>query len=118
MPTFSLIVPNYAVPQMGTEHVHHSAWEQGFGAVFVVIVAWLVSLRKTVESGKTSEVIDIKQTVGVEGMTCQGCVKRLHALDANELTLGTTVSLPPGQVSFQIVQRLHIETVVNSLGFR
>ena len=51
----------------------------GVGAVFVVIsVAWLVSLRKTVESGKTSEVIDIKQTVGVEGMTCQGCVKRLQ----------------------------------------
>ena len=45
------------------------------------------------------------------------CEATTACIDVNELTLGTTVSLPPGQVSFSnSVQRLHIETVVNSLG--
>ncbi|MGB0647469.1 MAG: permease [Bradymonadia bacterium] len=117
---FSLIVPSYAIPQIGAEHVHHTVWDLVFGAAFVLIsVAWLVSLLRSAKSEDTSDVSDMKQTVSVEGMTCQGCVKRLQrALDDNELTAGAIVSLPPGQVFFnRPLQRLHIETVVKSSGF-
>ena len=116
---FTLALPNYTIA--ATDHHEHgsSLWATVLGIAFIgVTVFWIVDrLRIWRRSGATPE--GPRQELGVDGMTCQGCVRKLQAApDREQRTQGAVVELPPGRVhwSGQIDPKT-VSDVIESTGF-
>ena len=117
---FALLLPEYTIESF--EEMSHGMgiWEQVCGVLFVVVsLAWA---RMKFGGGHhaVSESVDAEtDRLVVNGMTCQGCVKRLQAnLDENEQTVGVTVELSPGQVYWTgDKDRTLIRSIIEKSGF-
>lgn len=86
----------------GTAHVHaHGSawWQQASAALLLGAIAWfaLTDLRTWIASRSSATPIATSLEVRVEGMTCQGCVRKLQrTLSADGRVEHSEVELEPG----------------------
>ena len=110
-------------------HVHHSAglFGQGAAALLLALLAYFAfdELREYLGArshasqgaeGNQARVIDLD----VDGMTCQGCVRRLHrALSEDARVEDASVTLDPQHVRvLGSVNREEVVQLVTQTGFR
>lgn len=117
---FTMVLPDYTI--IAADHHMHGAslWEIGLGVCFgAVTLFWGRGYIAKFRSGE-NRVGESKHEVFVDGMTCQGCVRKLQkALNETEGTAGTTVELSPGRVfwSAKLDHQL-VAQVVEETGYR
>ena len=90
------------------------------GIAFIgVTLFWVVDrLRTWRRSGITYE--GSRQELGVDGMTCQGCVRKLQsALDREQSTQGVVVELSPGRVHWSgaTIDPKAVSDIIEATGF-
>ena len=117
---FTMVLPDYTI--IAADHHMHGAslWEIGLGVCFgAVTLFWGRGYIAKFRSGE-NRVGESRHEVFVDGMTCQGCVRKLQkALNETEGTAGTTVELSPGRVfwSAKLDHQL-VAQVVEETGYR
>ena len=117
---FTMVLPNYTITA-ADHHMHGaSLWEVGLGVCFgAVTLFWVGSSIAKFRSVEDQGGAPMHEMF-VDGMTCQGCVRKLQrALDETGRTAGTTVELSPGRVFW--TSELDIQSVaqvVEATGFR
>ncbi len=117
---FAWALPDYVLPNLAEHHEHASQWDSVFGGLFVLAsVGWALTTFRAQTQVVSGGGANGASVVSVEGMTCQGCVKRLQrALDEAPSTPDTQVSLPPGQVVWHgAIARSDVEAVIVDCGF-
>ncbi len=97
-------------------HEHQTWWAQGSAGVLLLLIAYFAYQEFTMSNQETT---DTMQTVAVDGMTCNGCVNRLHkVLSRLEGATDVVVTLEPGEAKVDgAVSRDSIVKAIEGAGF-
>ena len=114
-----MALPNYtiAVPD---HHEHASSlWATVLGIAFIGVTLFWVADRVKIWRRSSITYGGTRQELGVDGMTCQGCVRKLQsALDGKQNTQGAVVELPPGRVHWSgQVDPKAVREIIEATGF-
>jgi len=86
-------------------HVHEASWVAQIAAALMLgMLVWFASddIRAWLSSRNVTAPGPVSLTVGVEGMTCQGCVRKLtRVLNEDARIEAATVELEPGLATVQ-----------------
>jgi len=103
-------------------HVHEaSLLAQATGALLIGMMVWFASedMRAWLSRRSASAPTSASLTVAVEGMTCQGCVRKLtRVLGEDERVQSATVELEPGSATVEgNLDAEALATLVRSAGY-
>ena len=116
---FKLALPTYTIDAKLHEHHDMSAWAVAMGVGFLGVTAvWMGMRLRQWFRASTVDNATVHQ-LKVDGMTCQGCVRRLQAaLNENQATSGAVVELPPGRVYWTTdLDAEYVSQTVRECGF-